>query len=76
MLETLGLVETDYKHLTITFRINGVMHTLQRLEREAKASNIEVIHNKEYSGLQGMVFFLIQPKSLQQLHILQRSKAS
>ena len=52
------------------------MHTLQRLGREAEAFSIEVIHNKEYSGLQGMVFFLIQPKSLQQLHILQRSNAS
>jgi len=61
-LETLGPVETDYKQLTMTFRIGGVRHTLQGLGQEAEASSIEVLHNKECSGLQRMGFFFqIQP---------------
>jgi hypothetical protein len=61
-LETLGPMETDYKQLTMTFRIGGVRHTLQGLGREAEASSIEVLHNKECSGLQRMEFFFqIQP---------------
>ena len=61
-LETLGPVETDYKQLTMTFIIGGVRHTLQGLGRAVKASSIEVLHNKECSGLQRMGFFFqIQP---------------
>jgi hypothetical protein len=37
-LETLGPVETDYKQLTITFKIDGVRHTLQGLGQEAETS--------------------------------------
>jgi len=61
-LETLGPVETDYKKLTMTFKIDGVRHTLQGLGREAEASIIEVLYNKKCSGLQRMGFFFqIQP---------------
>ena len=61
-LEILGPVETDYKQLTMTFIIGGVRHTLQGLGRAVEASSIEVLHNKECSGLQRMGFFFqIQP---------------
>jgi len=78
-LETLGPVETDYKQLTMTFRIGGVRHTLQGLGREAEASSIEVLHNKECSGLQmwGSSFKFNHLKTcFQQIHTLQRSNVS
>jgi hypothetical protein len=49
-LETLGPVETDYKQLTITFRIDGVRHTLQGLGQEAETSSIKVLHNKVFGS--------------------------
>ena len=61
-LKTLGPVETNYKQLTMTFRIDEVRHTLQGLGRQAEASSIEVLHIKECSGLQRIGFFFqIQP---------------
>jgi hypothetical protein len=45
-LKTLGPVETDYKQLTMTFRIDEVRHTLQGLGRQAEASSIGVLHIK------------------------------
>lgn len=32
-LETLGSIETDYKHLTMTFKVGGVPHTFHGLKQ-------------------------------------------
>ncbi|KAA8549572.1 hypothetical protein F0562_001410 [Nyssa sinensis] len=56
-LETLGPIEMDCKHLTMTFQVGEISHTLHGLKRTAEAANIEALDSKECSGWQGMGFF-------------------
>ncbi|KAA8520263.1 hypothetical protein F0562_014519 [Nyssa sinensis] len=52
-LETLGPIETDYKQLTMTFKVEGISHTFQGLGR----ADIAALTNKEFNGLQGTGYF-------------------
>ncbi|KAA8519599.1 hypothetical protein F0562_013956 [Nyssa sinensis] len=68
-LETLGPIEMDYKHLTMTFQVREISHTLHGLKRTAEAANIEALDSKECSGWQGMgVFFQIQISPIETSH--------
>nr|TKR90410.1 hypothetical protein D5086_0000233660 [Populus alba] len=49
-LATLGPVETDYKQLTMNFKLAGISHTFQGLGR----NDIEALTDKELNGLQGL----------------------
>ena len=51
-LETLELIATDYKQLTITFKHGGVSHTFQGLRHRG----IEALTDKQLSYLQGTGF--------------------
>nr|TKR58079.1 hypothetical protein D5086_0000328630 [Populus alba] len=50
-LATLGPVETDYKQLTMNFKLAGISHTFQGLGR----NDIEALTDKELNGLQGLL---------------------
>ena len=52
-LETLGPIKTDYRQLSITFKVGGVPHTFQGL----KCAGIEALTDKEFNNLQGNGFF-------------------
>lgn len=52
-LETLGPVETDYKKLTMNFKVEGISHTFQGLGR----TDIAALTDKEFNGLQGTGYF-------------------
>ena len=56
-LETLGPIEMDYKHLTMTFQVGAISHTFHGLKRTAEAANIEALDSKECLGWHGMGFF-------------------
>nr|TKR74530.1 hypothetical protein D5086_0000295630 [Populus alba] len=49
-LATLGPVETNYKQLTMNFKLAGISHTFQGLGR----NDIEALTDKELNGLQGL----------------------
>ncbi|EYU45221.1 hypothetical protein MIMGU_mgv1a024659mg, partial [Erythranthe guttata] len=53
-LETLGSIETDYKQLSMTFKVNGISRTFRGLGRAV----VGALTNKEINGLQGTYFFL------------------
>lgn len=53
-LETLGLVETNYYQLTMTFQQDGQQHTFQGVSR----SGLELLETKELLQLTGLGYFL------------------
>ncbi|KAL5718323.1 hypothetical protein ACHQM5_011236 [Ranunculus cassubicifolius] len=60
-LETLGLIETDYSKLSMTFKVGGISHTFQGFKHDG----IEALTNKEFSNIQGTgYFFQIIPSHL------------
>ncbi|KAL6335418.1 hypothetical protein AAG906_029661 [Vitis piasezkii] len=47
-LETLGPIESDYKALTMSFKLGGAKHTLHGVRRTVGIFNIEALDDREF----------------------------
>ena len=56
-LETLGPIESDYKALTMSFKLEGAKHTLHGVRRPAGIFNIEALDDRECTNLWDTRFF-------------------
>ena len=56
-METLGPIESDYKALTMSFKLGGPRDTLHGVRRTARISNIEALDVRECTNLRGTRFF-------------------
>ncbi|XP_034684112.1 uncharacterized protein LOC117913267 [Vitis riparia] len=56
-LETLSPIESDYKALTMSFKLGGTKHTLHGVRRTAGIFNIEALDDRECTNIWGTGFF-------------------